>query len=82
MIYSKLLRFLLYARDVLSLAILYSGIDSDCEDLFLLPELGKRSESEQERLIHTVVHMHLISEKSRKMGYPGNFHCNSDGQPQ
>ena len=31
---------------------------------------------EDEHLVHTVVHMHLISENSRKMGYPGNFPCN------
>ena len=33
---------------------------------------------EEERLLHTVVRMHLISKKSWKIGYPGNFSCNSD----
>ena len=33
---------------------------------------------EEEHLVHTVVRMRLISEKSRKMGYPGNFPCNGD----
>ena len=30
---------------------------------------------EEECLVHTVVNIHLISEKFRKMGYPGNFLC-------
>ena len=29
-------------------------------------------------LVHTVVRMRLIPEKSRKMWYPGNFPCNGD----
>ena len=38
-----------YAKDILSLTILYSDKDSDVENLFLLPELGKRSEKHAEK---------------------------------
>ena len=31
-----------------------------------------------QRLVHTVVRMHLISEKSRNIAYPANFPCNGD----
>ena len=34
--------------------------------------------AEKKRLVHTVVHMLLISEKSQKMGYPGHFPYNGD----
>ena len=33
---------------------------------------------EEERPVHSVVHMRLISGKSRKIGYSGNFPCNGD----
>ena len=36
-------------QGILSIAILYSDKDSDFEDLFLLPELGKRSEKHAEQ---------------------------------
>ena len=36
----------------------------------------------EERLVCTVVRMHLVSEKSQKMGYSGNLSCNDDVQPQ
>ena len=39
-----------YARDIMSLAILESDEDSDLEDLFLLPELGRRSEKHAEQV--------------------------------
>ena len=32
--------------------------------------------AEEERLVHTVVQMLLISVKSQKMGFLGNFSCN------
>ena len=39
-----------YARDILSLAILESDEDSDLEDLFFLPELGRCSEKHAQKV--------------------------------
>ena len=36
------------------------------------------SRGEEERLVHIVLCMRLISEKSLKIGYPGSFPCNGD----
>ena len=64
----------------------YFVVSTECflQSRFIYSLVPRRSDSslEEEHLVHTVVCMRLISEKSQKIGYPGNFLCNGDVQPQ